>query len=165
MHSPKIPWWQRLIQRLALIDVISSRFLSNYLHRIDTTVLNITQGRKNLSTMLSGLPVVVVSTTGARSGKIRTVPLGGIPDGEKIILIASWFGNPRYPAWYYNLRANPEVTIIKNGESRKYISRLVQGEERQNCWQLAVQYYPGYQSYAQRTAGREIPVFVLEPAV
>lgn len=163
MHYPKIPWWQRVIQRLAMIEVISSGILSKYLHRIDTAVLNLSGGRKSLATLLSGLPVVVVTTTGAKSGQTRTVPLGGIPDGEKIILIASWFGNPNFPAWYYNLRANPEVTVSQDGESHKFIARLVEGKERQESWQIAVLYYPGYQAYAQRTAGREIPVFVLEP--
>jgi deazaflavin-dependent oxidoreductase (nitroreductase family) len=165
MHYQKIPWWQRIIQRLAMIEVISSGFLSKYLHHIDTAVLNKTQGRKSLATMLSGLPVVVVSTVGARSGKTRTIPLGGIPIGENIILIASWFGNPSYPAWYYNLRTNPEVTVSQDGKSRQYIARLTEGSERQDCWQLAVHYYPGYQSYEGRTAGREIPIFILEPAV
>jgi len=164
MQYPKIPRWQRIIQKLAMIEVISSGFLSKYLHHIDTAVLNMSQGRKSLATMLTGLPVVVVSTTGARSGKTRTIPLGGIPSGENIILIASWFGNPRYPAWYYNLRANPEVTVSQDGKSLEYIARLVEGKERQDCWQLAVHYYPGYQSYEGRTAGREIPIFILEPA-
>lgn len=163
MDYPKIPGWKRIIQRLAMIEAISSRFLPKYLHQIDSAVLEMTQGRKNLSTMLSGLPVVVISTTGARSGKTRTIPLGGLPDGDNIILIATWFGNPRYPAWYYNLRANPEVIVSQEGQSRKYIARLADGKERQDCWQLAIHYYPGYQSYEQRTGGREIPIFILEP--
>ena len=75
----------------------------------------------------------------------------------------AWFGNPDYPAWYYNLKANPEVTVSQDGKSRKFIARLVEGQERQECWQLAVHYYPGYQLYAQRTEGRKIPIIVLEP--
>ena len=113
--------------------------------------------------MLSGLPVVEVSTTGARSGKTREVLLGGIPDGENIILIATWFGNPSYPAWYYNLRVHPAVTVTQNGHTRDFIARLAGENERQESWQMAVHYYPGYQLYAQRTPGREIPIFVLEP--
>jgi deazaflavin-dependent oxidoreductase (nitroreductase family) len=146
-----------------MIEVISSGFLSKYLHRIDAVALNLSGGRNSLATMLTGLPVVAATTIGAKSGKTRTVLLGGIPDGDKIILIASWFGNPSYPAWYYNLRANPEVTLSQNGQSRKYIARLADGEERQDCWRLAVHYYPGYQSYMKRTAGRDIPIFILEP--
>lgn len=163
MQSIKIPWWQRFIQRLAMIEVISSGFLSHYLHRIDASVLNMSQGRRTLTTMLTGLPVVLISTTGAKSGKTRTIPLAGIPDGDKIILIASWFGNPNYPAWYYNLQANPEVRVSENGSSKKYVARVAAGKERHDSWQLAVHYYPGYQQYAQRTSGREIPIVILEP--
>jgi deazaflavin-dependent oxidoreductase (nitroreductase family) len=163
MQYPEIPRWQRFIQRLAMIEVVSSGFLSKYLHRIDAVALKLSGGRNSLATMLTGLPVVAVTTIGAKSGKTRTVLLGGIPDGDKIILIASWFGNPNYPAWYYNLMANPEVTVNQDGKSRKFIARLVEGQERQECWQLAVHYYPGYQLYAQRTEGRKIPIIVLEP--
>jgi deazaflavin-dependent oxidoreductase (nitroreductase family) len=163
MRYPQIPWWQRIIQKLAMTEVISSGFLTNYLHRMDNPVLNLSQGRKSLTTMLTGLPVVVLSTTGARSGKTRTIPLAGIPDEDKIILIPSWFGNASYPAWYYNLRANPEVTLNQNGLRGKYIARMAELEERQDYWQLAVYYYPGYQSYEKRCNGREIPIFVLEP--
>jgi len=163
MKYPKIPRWQRLIQRLAMIEVISSGFLSKYLHRMDTTVLKWSQGRKSLTTMLTGLPVVVLSTTGARSGVTRTTPVAGIPDGEKIILIPSNFGSTAYPDWYYNLRAHPEVKLSLNGQIQEYVARIADQEERQNYWQLAVYYYPGYQSYSKRNAGREIPIFVLEP--
>ncbi len=163
MHYPQIPRWQRLIQRLAMIEVISSGFLSKYLHRMDTTVLKWSQGRKSLTTMLTGLPVVVLSTTGARSGVTRTIPVAGIPDGEKIILIPTSFGSPTYPGWYYNLRAHPEVKLSLNGQTQEYVARIANQEERQDYWQLAVYYYPGYQSYGKRNAGREIPIFVLEP--
>jgi deazaflavin-dependent oxidoreductase (nitroreductase family) len=163
MHYPQIPWWQRLIQRLAMIEVISSGFLSKYLHRMDTTVLKWSQGRKSLTTMLTGLPVVVLSTTGARSGVTRTTPVAGIPDGEKIILIPSNFGSTAYPDWYYNLRAHPEVKLSLNGQIQEYVARIADQEERQNYWQLAVYYYPGYQSYEKHKAGREIPIIVLRP--
>ena len=163
MHYPQIPRWQRLIQRLAMIEVISSGFLSKYLHRMDTTVLKWSQDRKSLTTMLTGLPVVVLSTTGARSGVTRTTPVAGIPDGEKIILIPSNFGSAAYPDWYYNLRAHPQVKLSLNGQTQAYFARIANQEERQNYWQLAVYYYPGYQSYGKRNPGREIPIFVLEP--
>jgi deazaflavin-dependent oxidoreductase (nitroreductase family) len=130
---------------------------------MDTTVLKWSQGRKSLTTMLTGLPVVVLSTTGARSGVTRTTPVAGIPDGEKIILIPSNFGSTAYPDWYYNLRAHPEVKLSLNGQIQEYVARIADQEERQNYWQLAVYYYPGYQSYGKRNAGREIPIFVLEP--
>ena len=163
MYYPQIPWWQRFIQRLAMIEVISSGFLAKYLHRMDATVLRWSQDRKSLTTMLTGLPVVVLSTTGARSGVTRTIPVAGIPDGEKIILVPSSFGSLTYPAWYYNLRAYPEVKLSLNGQTQEYVARIANQGERQNYWQLAVYYYPGYQSYEKRGSGREIPIFILEP--
>jgi deazaflavin-dependent oxidoreductase (nitroreductase family) len=113
--------------------------------------------------MLTGLPVVVLYTTGARSGVTRTTPVAGIPDDEKIILIPSNFGSTAYPDWYYNLRAHPEVKLSLNSQIQEYVARIANQEERQNYWQLALYYYPGYQSYGKRNAGREIPIFVLEP--
>ena len=163
MDLPNIPWWQRIIQRLASIEFISSGFLSKYLHRMDTAVLNWTHGKKNLTQMLTGLPVVVITTTGAKSGKPRTIPLAGIPDGEKIILVPTHFGQHNYPAWYYNLCANPKAQLGQNGYSREYTARIANQDEWEDYWTLAVHYYSGYQSYLERSGDREIPLFVLEP--
>ena len=161
-HSP-ISWWQRIIQRLASIEFISSGFLSRYLHRWDAAVLKWSNGKKSLTTMFTGLPVVVLSTTGARSGKSRNVPLAGYPDGEKIILIASSLGSVHHPAWYHNLRTNPRVQLSINGQTGNYNARIANKSERDNYWQLALDYYPGYQAYEQRCGRREIPIVVLEP--
>ena len=113
--------------------------------------------------MLTGLPVVVVTTTGAKSGKPRTIPLAGIPDGEKIILVPTHFGQHTYPAWYYNLRANPRAELQQNGFPKAYLARTASQDEWGDYWKLAVHYYPGYQSYLERSGDREIPLFVLEP--
>jgi len=163
MEYPHIPWWQRFIQRLASIDVISTIFLAMYLHRMDTAVLNWTGGKKNLTTMLTGLPVVLITTTGVKSGKSRTIPLAGIPDGEKIILVPTHFGQHTYPGWYYNLRANPTAYLQHNGTSHEYSARILNPEEWHDYWHLAVHYYPGYEAYLERSGDREIPLFMLEP--
>jgi len=163
MDYPHIPWWQRFVQRLAMIEVISTGFLSKYLHHMDTAVLRWSHGRKNLTEMLTGLPVVVITTTGAKSGKPRTIPLAGIPDGEKVILVPTHFGRDTYPAWYYNLLANPRAQLQQNGKPREYISRIANQDEWEDFWNLAVHYYPGYQSYRERSGDRDIPLFVLEP--
>jgi deazaflavin-dependent oxidoreductase (nitroreductase family) len=163
MHYPHIPWWQRIIQRLAMIDLISTGFLAKYLHRMDTTVLKWSKGGKSMTTMLAGLPVIVLFTTGARSGKSRTIPVAGIPDGEKIILVPSSFGSRKYPGWYYNLRAFPEVELSLKGHKKYYVARIADPEERLDYWQLALHYYPGYQLYEERSDGRKIPLFILEP--
>jgi deazaflavin-dependent oxidoreductase (nitroreductase family) len=163
MNYPHIPWWQRIIQRLATIKFISTGFLSKNLHRMDTAVLNWTHGKKNLTQMLTGLPVAVITTTGAKSGKPRTVPLAGLPDGEKIILVPTHFGQHHYPAWYYNLCANPTAQVQQNGSAKEYHARTANQDEWDEYWNLAVHYYPGYQSYLERSGEREIPIFVLEP--
>ena len=163
MKQHPIRWWQRIIQRLASIEFISSGFLSRYLHRWDAAVLKWSNGEKSLTTMLTGLPVVVLTTTGARSGKTRNVPLAGYPDGENIILIASSLGSVHHPAWYHNLRVNPEVQLTKNGITEKYHAHTVAQSERDKYWQLALSYYPGYLAYEKRCGGREIPIVVLEP--
>jgi deazaflavin-dependent oxidoreductase (nitroreductase family) len=102
-------------------------------------------------------------TIGAKSGRPRTVPLLGIPDQEKIILIASNWGQNRHPGWYYNVRANPDVRVESEGRELFYTAREVEGAERQGCWETAVQHYPGYEAYKRWTNGREIPVIVLAP--
>src|SRR5512135_2931655 len=86
-------------------------FLSKRLHHFDRAILRMSKGRTTLTNILAGLPTVSLTAMGARSGQPRSVPLIGIPDEEKIILIATNFGQKHYPAWYINLRANPEATI------------------------------------------------------
>jgi deazaflavin-dependent oxidoreductase (nitroreductase family) len=146
-----------------MIEFISSRFLSKYLHRLDAAVLNWSHGRKSLTTMLTGLPVITLIAIGAKSGVTRTVLLAGYPDGEDIILVASSFGSRKCPAWYYNLQAYPEVQLNNKGQIGKYISHTANQAERDRYWQLVLDYYPGYQAYEQRSGGREIPILVLEP--
>lgn len=131
---------------------------------MDATMLRWSKGKYALTTILSGLPVVVLTTVGARSGEPRSIPLAGFPDGEKIILIPSSFGSPHYPAWYHNLRANTQVQLSINGQSKEYNAHISDQVERVRYWQLALHYYPGYLAYQQRSGGREIPIVVLEPA-
>jgi deazaflavin-dependent oxidoreductase (nitroreductase family) len=113
--------------------------------------------------LLVGLPIITLTTTGARSGLRRSVPLVGIPDGDKIILIASNWGQKRHPAWYYNLLANPGVRVSHDSTARDYIAREAKGEEYAYYWNKAVSANAGYSAYRQRTGGREIPVIVLTP--
>jgi deazaflavin-dependent oxidoreductase (nitroreductase family) len=164
MDLPHIHRWQRIIQRLASIKIISTGFLSHNLHKIDNAVLNWTGGKKNLTQMLTGLPVVVITTTGAKTGKPRTIPLAGLPDGDKIILVPTHFGQHHYPGWYYNLRANPTAQLHQNGLVQEYTSRIANPVEWERYWKLAVHYYSGYQAYLERSGEREIPIFILEPA-
>lgn len=136
--------------------------LARTFHHIDAAVFRATGGRATAGAVLSGLPLVTLTTTGARSGEPRTVTLVGIPDGERIILIASNWGQTRHPAWYHNMKVHPQVTVSRDGDARPYSARKLTGAEREAAWARAVALYPGYRGYAAR-AGREIPVMGLEP--
>ncbi len=104
----------------------------------------------------------MLTSTSAKSGQQRITPLVGIPDGANHIVIASNFGKKNHSGWYYNILANPKVTVTLNGQSKSCTARQVSSEEKKQCWDKAVKIYPGYNSYKQR-AKREIAVLVLEP--
>lgn len=136
--------------------------MSRTIHHVDSAIMRVSGGRYTAGSLLSGLPIISLTTTGARSGQPRSVPLVGIPDGDRLILIASNWGQARHPAWYHNVKAHPAVTVTRGGRTRGYVARELTGPAREAAWGRAVALYPGYRGYAQR-AGREIPVIVLEP--
>jgi deazaflavin-dependent oxidoreductase (nitroreductase family) len=135
------------------------------LHHLDRPVLRLTGGRHSLTSAMSGLPVVAVTTIGAKSGQPRSLPLIAIPDEENVILIASNFGQQHHPAWYYNLRAYPEVQLTYEGKTVAYVAHETSGAERERCWQHAVDVYSGYAAYKKRAEHRTIGVFLLTPQV
>ncbi len=155
---------QRAVRRIIATRPVTW-LLARTIHRIDGAVFRATGGRTTAGAMLTGLPIITLTTIGAKSGRLRAVTLVGIPDDERLILIASNWGQAGHPAWYYNVKANPRVTVV--GEDgppgRLYVARDLTGAERAAAWARAVALYPGYQGYAAR-AGREIPVFALEVA-
>jgi deazaflavin-dependent oxidoreductase (nitroreductase family) len=107
-------------------------------------------------------PVLLLDHVGARSGTRRTSPLVYGVDGANLVLIASKGGFPKHPAWFHNLRANPDTTVQVGSERRAVRARVAEGEERARLWALMVSVYSGYEGYRRRTE-REIPVVVLEP--
>lgn len=141
----------------------SSWFLARTLRHLDRSALRLSRGRYSVTSMLTGLPVVTVTTVGAKTGLPRTLPLVAIPDGEKVILIASNFGQQHHPAWYYNLQAHPEVKLTYEGQTVTYAARETAGDERERCWQRAVDLYSGYTQYRERAGQRQIGVFLLTP--
>lgn len=151
---------QKLVHRFLMLKPVSA-FLAVALHRVDTLVFSLTSGKRTV-TRVAGLPIIRLTTIGAKTGAPRTMPLVSLFDGEKIALIASNFGQKNNPGWYYNLKANPECKVGWGGEDKTYIARETQGEEREKYWQMAVSYYSGYEKYKARAA-RHIPVMVLEP--
>ena len=133
------------------------------MHPLDRFIHRRTNGRHTFTSVVTGLPVVNLTAIGAKSGQPRTIPLIGIPDGDDIVLIASNWGQTRHPAWYHNLRANPEATLTLNGRKGAYIAREAAPEERDRYWQRALDLYVGYAAYESRTGGRQIPIMVLTP--
>ena len=154
--------FQRFVHRFLMLRPVSA-FLARVLHRLDAAMLKFSGGRHTLSEIV-GLPIIQITTIGAKTGEPRAMPLVSVFDGERIALIASNFGQKHDPGWYYNLKANPQCTVEIKGHPAKYIARQVEGEEREKYWTMAVSYYKGYELYAIRAAHRQVPVMVLEPS-
>jgi deazaflavin-dependent oxidoreductase (nitroreductase family) len=110
----------------------------------------------------TGLPVVIVTNRGARSGKVRKTPVMRVEHDGRYAMVASKGGAPDNPLWYYNVRANPQVELQDGPHKQDMVAREVSGDERDEWWLRAVAAYPPYAEYQQNTA-RQIPVFVLEP--
>jgi deazaflavin-dependent oxidoreductase (nitroreductase family) len=111
-----------------------------------------------------GMPtILLLDHVGAKSGTKRTSPLLYVRDGEDLVIVASKGGFPKHPAWYHNLMANPDTTVQVQGEQIPVHARTAKPEERERLWALAVKGYRGYDDYAARSKGREIPLVVLEP--
>ena len=113
-------------------------------------------------TTLNGLPVVVVTSVGAKTGKLRKTPLMRVEHEGEYAVVASRGGAPQHPVWYYNLVANPHVELQDGPVKRDYLAHEVTGEEKAQWWERAVAAYPPYADYQAKTT-REIPVFVLTP--
>ena len=107
-------------------------------------------------------PVLLVTTTGRRSGKPRTAPVLYLADGARLVVIGSNAGNERPPAWALNLQANRNADVQVRGERRRVHARVAEGEKRAELWRRMNEQYGGFDDYRARTA-RDIPVFVLEP--
>lgn len=106
-------------------------------------------------------PIVLFTTTGAKSGKKRYVPLMRVEENGRYAMVASKGGDPQHPSWYHNVKVNPQVTAQDGDKVVARTAREVDGAEREHWWELAVQAYPPYAEYQTKT-DRLIPVFVLE---
>jgi deazaflavin-dependent oxidoreductase (nitroreductase family) len=154
---------QRVNRRFAASGPGSWLF-ARVLHRIDKPVHRATGGRHTLGSLLSGLPVVMLTTIGARTGKPRTVPVLGLPTPEGLAVIASNFGRAKHPAWYYNLHANPTGEVTVGGLTRPFRATVAEGDERARIWAEGLRVYPGWSHYEERASHRQIDVFVLHEA-
>ncbi len=120
-------------------------------------------GREGTTLRETGLPVIIVTNRGHRTGAIRKTPLMRVVDGANYILIASQGGAPTHPMWYHNLKADPNVEIRDETEVyAMHVREVEDAEERARLWALAVEAFPPYEEYQARTE-RLIPIFVAEP--
>ena len=162
---------QKAVQTLAATAPVAA-LLVPLAHRLDRLVLRLSGGRTTAVGLMAGLPLITLTTVGAKSGELRSVPLVGIPDtgpegsphSDRLILVASNFGQAHHPAWYYNLRKNPHASVTRGGVARSYRAEEVSGAEYDRCWARAVSLYAGYAAYKTRTGGRTIPILLLTPA-
>lgn len=129
---------------------------------LDRIVCRLTGERGTVSSWLSGIEISMLTTTGARIGRPRTLPVLALPDGEDVILIASNFGRPRHPSWYHNLRAHPHATIVTAGVSREFVGRELSGADRERSYARAEQIFPPFTQYPRWAGKRQIPVLRLQ---
>ena len=132
-------------------------------HRIDKRVYRWTSGRHTLGSMVSGIPIVMLTTVGARSGQQRTTPVLGLPTEYGLAVIASNFGQQRHPGWYHNLSADPSGSVAVNGDSWRFRAVDANEEQRARIWEQGLKVYPGWSQYERRASHRRIAVFLLEP--
>jgi deazaflavin-dependent oxidoreductase (nitroreductase family) len=150
---------ERTLQAFAQTRLGGKLFITVF-PEIDRRLMPLTRGR--MSTGL-GQPVVLLHVRGAKSGVERTVPLLATKHGDLIVLIASKAGALKHPAWYFNVKANPDVEVTLRAERVPMQATIAEGEERERLWAMAVDNYSGYERYRTRAGGGTIPVVALLP--
>ncbi|MFL5843354.1 MAG: nitroreductase family deazaflavin-dependent oxidoreductase [Solirubrobacteraceae bacterium] len=127
-----------------------------------TALYKATNGR--VGHTFPGFPtMLLLDHVGARSGVRRTAPLLYVADGEDLVIVASKGGFPKHPAWFHNLKANPDTTVQVGREKRAVRARVADETERARLWPKAVASYKGYRDYQERSKGRTIPMVILSP--
>ena len=128
--------------------------------RLNIPLYKLSGGR--IGGRLGRAPILLLTTTGRKSGEPRTAPVVYLPDGDRFIVIGSNAGNPRPPAWALNLEANPEAEVQVRRERRPVRARIADGQERDELWRRMNDQFGGFDDYRDRTS-RDIRLFVLEP--
>jgi len=154
--------YEQMVERIAASPLGAWMFLHVF-NPVDQRLLPLTRGRVSVAV---GAPVGLLESRGARTHRLRRIPLLYVLDDDAVVLVASNGGSHRNPAWLHNVRRDPDVRFLcrERGWSA-YRARVLSGAERARAWELATDLYAGYSDYQGRTAGREIPVVVLEPRV
>jgi deazaflavin-dependent oxidoreductase (nitroreductase family) len=137
----------------------TSAKLVNTVHR---SLFSASKGR--VLGKVAGMTVVLLTTTGRKSGQRRTTMLTSpVFDNTRVVLVASYGGDDRDPTWFLNLRANPNVEVVMEGSTRAMVARVASDEEKRELWPQVTAKYKGYAGYQEKT-DRQIPLVILEPA-
>ena len=153
------PPWAPALETLTRRRVVARGILSKTMHHIDVPLLKLSRGRLS---MTFGYPVLLLTTLGVKSHRSRTVPLLYVDRGSNAVaIIGTSFGSTKHPAWYYNLKAEPDCTVEIKGQHWRATAREATPEEREEIWAQAVRNYSGYEAYKDWTEGRVPPIFVL----
>ena len=132
---------------------------------MDKAVKALSRGRTSAPAILAGLPVLWVTTTGAKSGLARTTPLIAVPVGDDgLALLGTNFGQPKTPAWVFNLEAEPAASVRYRDQECAATARPAAEPERDEVWHRSTGIYGGYDKYQERITGRTVRIFVLDPA-
>lgn len=133
------------------------------INKIHRTLVTVSKGK--IAGKVGGMPAVVLTTTGRKTGEKRQSMLTApIVEGDTIVLIASYGGGPKHPQWYLNLQADPNVTLaVAGGPTKNYVARTANAAERADLWPRVTSQYKGYAGYQEKT-DREIPVVLFDPA-
>jgi deazaflavin-dependent oxidoreductase (nitroreductase family) len=153
----RFPVWRIPIDALVSLAPVAA-VLRHLMHHVDRPLMRLTAGRFNLT---MGLPSILLTTTGAKSGQPRSSPLLYVRLGDDIAIIGSRFGGNQHPGWVFNLRANPHAAITREGQRYAVTARAADPGERDRIWAAADKIYLGFAKYRDRVTAREIPMFVL----
>ncbi len=140
---------------------LAVRLATHYLGALHRVLYRASGGR--IGSRIWGLPIVLLTTTGRRSGRRRTVPLCSLPQGESYVVIASYGGLDRPPSWWLNLQRDPHAAVQLGRTTQNVVARETTSAERDRLWAEVTAIAPGYLGYERRTS-RRIPVVVLEPS-
>ncbi len=147
--------YERMLEKFARMP-IGDWYMKRIAPRLDPPLLRLTGGR--ISSVYP-VPIMLLTTTGAKTGRPRTLPLLYAADGDDLVLIASNYGKTSHPAWYRNLLANPKVEVLAGEKSGTYTaSEITEAAERDLAWDLALDMYAGYGDYEGRAGDRRIPL-------
>ncbi|WP_372729315.1 nitroreductase family deazaflavin-dependent oxidoreductase [Nocardioides sp.] len=157
---PRANAFQRAVQRFGS-TAAGARLFAHTLPAMDRAVGRLSKGRTTVPQLLAGLPVLVLTTTGRRSGQPRDAHLIGIPVGDTLALLGTNFGQARTPAWVFNLEADPRATVTHHHTSVEVVTRPATPAEREQVMESSRQVYGGYLKYQERITGRELRIFLL----